>query len=195
MTESGVVANLHAKKVGGNTYWYLREIARVDGKPKMVLRPRPGHGRGDRGGDDRGGDDRGGGGALPDASSGVRGGRGRLINPAAVGCHRDHRRAWDATHAVTAGDLAQIERRVSAAMITRFDLDSCSVALDMTNFATFIDSTNPSASLAQRGKAKQKRADLRLVGLGLVITRDDGIPCCHIPTRVTGRTSPSSRRC
>ncbi|HXL95155.1 MAG TPA: hypothetical protein VN969_40015 [Streptosporangiaceae bacterium] len=24
------------KKVGGNTYWYLREMARVDGRPKMV---------------------------------------------------------------------------------------------------------------------------------------------------------------
>src|SRR5699024_6870340 len=32
------------------------------------------------------------------------------------------------------------------------------------------------APIAQRGKAKQKRNDLRLVGLGLVITRDGGIP-------------------
>src|SRR5450755_1066065 len=30
--------------------------------------------------------------------------------------------------------------------------------------------------IAQRGKAKQKRSDLRLVGLGLVVTRDGGIP-------------------
>jgi transposase len=46
----------------------------------------------------------------------------------------------------------------------------------MTNFATYIDTTNPKAPIAQRGKAKQKRADLRLVGLGLVVTRDGGIP-------------------
>jgi hypothetical protein len=32
------------------------------------------------------------------------------------------------------------------------------------------------APIAQRGKAKQKRAGLRLVGLGLVVTRDGGIP-------------------
>src|SRR6266702_7943407 len=32
------------------------------------------------------------------------------------------------------------------------------------------------APIAQRGKAKQKRADLRLVGLGLVVTRDGGVP-------------------
>jgi hypothetical protein len=37
----------------------------------------------------------------------------------------------------------------------------------MTNFATFIDTGNGRAPIAQRGKAKQKRADLRLVGLGL----------------------------
>ena len=41
-----------------------------------------------------------------------------------------------------------------------------SVALDMTNFATFIATGNGKAPIAQRGKAKQKRADLRLVGLG-----------------------------
>jgi hypothetical protein len=48
--------------------------------------------------------------------------------------------------------------------------------VDMTNFATFIDSANEQAPIAQRGKAKQKRNDLRLVGLGLVVTRDGGVP-------------------
>ena len=55
-------------------------------------------------------------------------------------------------------------------------LDCSSVALDMTNFAAFIDTQNKRAPIAQRGKAKQKRADLRLVGLGLVVTRDGGVP-------------------
>ena len=30
------MASLYPKKVNGKTYWYLREMARVDGKPKMV---------------------------------------------------------------------------------------------------------------------------------------------------------------
>src|SRR5260370_35674467 len=30
------MASLYPKKLGGKTYWYLREMARVDGKPKMV---------------------------------------------------------------------------------------------------------------------------------------------------------------
>jgi len=55
-------------------------------------------------------------------------------------------------------------------------VDVSSVALDMTNFATFIATGNAKAPIAQRGKVKQKRSDLRLVGLGLVVTRDGGIP-------------------
>ena len=88
----------------------------------------------------------------------------------------DHRRFWDAMHAVPLTGLARIEEKVALAACARFGLDTNSVALDMTNFATFIDTGNDKAPIAQRGKAKQKRADLRLVGLGLVVTRDGGIP-------------------
>ncbi|MCW2642854.1 MAG: Transposase [Dactylosporangium sp.] len=88
----------------------------------------------------------------------------------------EHRRFWDALHVVTQTHLVEIERRVTQAMIEQFRLDVSAVALDMTNFATYIDTGNDKADLAQRGKAKQKRSDLRLVGLGLVVTRDGGIP-------------------
>lgn len=88
----------------------------------------------------------------------------------------DHRRFWDAMHAVPLEALEEISRRVALRAVTEFGLDCSSVALDMTNFATFIDTGNRKAPVAQRGKAKQKRSDLRLVGLGLVVTRDGGIP-------------------
>ena len=88
----------------------------------------------------------------------------------------DHRRFWDAMHALDAGALVEIERRIAARMIETFALDTSSLVLDMTNFATYIDSANPNAPIAQRGKAKQKRSDLRLVGLGLIVSRDGGIP-------------------
>jgi len=88
----------------------------------------------------------------------------------------DHRRFWDAMHTITTEQLAEIETRIAAALIEVFDLDTSALALDMTNFATYIDSANTKAPIAQRGKAKQKRTDLRLVGLGLVLTRDGGIP-------------------
>lgn len=88
----------------------------------------------------------------------------------------DHRRFWDAMDCLSADDLTTIETQVYGGMIDRYGLDLASVALDMTNFATYIDSTNERAPIAQRGKAKQKRVDLRLVGLALVVTRDGGIP-------------------
>ncbi len=88
----------------------------------------------------------------------------------------DHRRFWDAMHAVTLEQLAEISRKIAVKIVQSAGVDVSSVALDMTNFATFIDTGNGKAPVAQRGKAKQKRSDLRLVGLGLVVTRDGGIP-------------------
>jgi transposase len=88
----------------------------------------------------------------------------------------DHRRFWDAMHAAPVQALPGIEEKLALAACARFGLDTSSVALDMTNFATFIDTGNGRAPIAQRGKAKQKRADPRLVGLGLVVTRGGGIP-------------------
>ena len=63
-------------------------------------------------------------------------------------------------------------------MVGEFGLDLSGLVLDMTNFATYIDSANDRADIAQRGHAKQKRTDLRLVGLGLVVSVDGGIPIC-----------------
>jgi transposase len=88
----------------------------------------------------------------------------------------DHRRFWDAMHTLSEEDLARIELELGRRMVAEFGLDLSGLVLDMTNFATFIDSGNDRAAIAQRGKAKQKRHDLRLVGLALVVTRDGGIP-------------------
>ena len=88
----------------------------------------------------------------------------------------DHRRFWDAMHAITLEQLEEISRTIAVRIVRASGVDCSSVALDMTNFASFIDSANGKAPIAQRGKAKQKRSDLRLVGLGLVVTRDGGIP-------------------
>ena len=225
------MASLYRKVINGKPYWYLREMARVDGKPKMVSERYLGTAQdiaGAVGARDAA--------ALPartrhlgfgdlaaawgvlarvgvvevidevvgarrsDASASVgtylalaalnrlvapcsklafadwwkTTAAGRFLKiPSAV---LDHRRFWDAMHAVGARELARIEQRLALRMIETFGLDISALALDMTNFATYIDSTNERAPIAQRGKAKQKRADLRLVGLGLVVTRDGGIP-------------------
>jgi len=88
----------------------------------------------------------------------------------------DHRRFWDAMDHIGEADLVEIERRVVAAMVEAFGVDLSGLVLDMTNFATWIDSANDRAPIAQRGHSKQKRSDLRLVGLGLVVSTDGGVP-------------------
>lgn len=88
----------------------------------------------------------------------------------------DHRRFWDAMDHLDIDTLTRIEAELGQRMVTEFGLDLSGLVLDMTNFATYIDSTNDRAPIAQRGKAKQKRTDLRLVGLALVVTRDGGVP-------------------
>ncbi|HZY00400.1 MAG TPA: IS1634 family transposase [Dermatophilaceae bacterium] len=93
----------------------------------------------------------------------------------------DHRRFWDAMDTLDADRLVEVERRLATAMTSKFGLGLSGMALDMTNFATFIDSTNDKAPIAQRGHAKQKRTDLRLVGLGMVVSRDGGVPLVGYP--------------
>ncbi len=225
------MASLYPKKISGNTYWYLREMGRVAGKPKMISERYVGTAAEVQ--------------ALLEAREqavvpdkvrqlafgevaaawavaedlGVAGVIDQLVGagptglPVSVGtyltlaavnrlvapCSKaavadwwkgtaadrftkigaaalDHRRFWDAMHAVSLDQLDQASEVIAARLVERSGADVSSVALDMTNFATFIATANDKAPIAQRGKAKQKRADLRLVGLGLVVTRDGGLP-------------------
>ena len=225
------MASLYKKVINGKPYFYLREMARVDGKPKMVSERYLGSAA-----DIVAAMDRAEAGMVPERTrhlafgdiaavwslltdldvagviDEVVGARrsdagasvgtylalaalGRLVAPRSKKAYADwwagtagdrftrispqvldHRKFWDAMHSVDAAALQDISTRLAGRMIEMFDLDTSSVALDMTNFATYIDTTNGKAPIAQRGKAKQKRTDLRLVGLGMVVTRAGGIP-------------------
>ncbi|MGH7068415.1 MAG: IS1634 family transposase [Acidimicrobiales bacterium] len=88
----------------------------------------------------------------------------------------DHRRFWEAMDALSEEELKEVERRIVTAMVETFEVDLSGLVLDMTNFATWIDSGNDKAPIAKRGHSKQKRTDLRIVGLGLVVSVDGGIP-------------------
>jgi transposase len=225
------MASLYKKVINGKPYWYLRQMARVDGKPKMVserylgsgadiealLEAREGAvapartrhlGFGDVAAtwgvlerlDVIGVIDSVVGARRADAGTSVGAylalaALNRVVAPTSklqfehwwktTAAERftkipasvlDHRRFWDAMHAITLDQLAQVEQQLTLRMIETFNLDISALALDMTNFATYIDTGNERAPIAQRGKAKQKRTDLRLVGLGLVVTRDGGVP-------------------
>lgn len=66
---------------------------------------------------------------------------------------------------------------------------------DTTNFFTCIASTNGKAKLAQRGHSKQKRDDLRLFSLALLVSREGRIPLCsqvYEGNRVDSKLFPDS---
>jgi transposase len=223
------MASIIGKTVGGHTYYYLREVARVGGKPKVISQKYLGKAADIEAAVN-------GATAMPDAVSHRRFGDvaavwqmlerlsvaeivddviGQrrsdaaasvgtyfalsVLNRVAAPCSKlafadwwattcgnrmvklpaaalDHRRFWDAMDFVTEDQLVEIERRVVASMVESFGIDCSGLVLDMTNFATYIDSGNDKAPIAQRGHAKQKRTDLRLVGLGLVVSTDHGVP-------------------
>jgi transposase len=233
------VSSLIGKRIGGQTYYYLREVARAGGRPKIVSQRYLGKAEdiaaamsgatvlpertrhlafGDVAAAWSVIDALGVAGIIDEVTGSRRADAGasvgtylalatlnRVVSPcsklafadwwAGTAADRwvkipaaalDHRRFWDAMDAVSAGDLLEIERRIGQAAADRFGLDLSALVLDMTNFATFIDTGNAKAPIAQRGKAKQKRNDLRLVGLALVVTRDGGVP-------VVSRAYPGNR--
>lgn len=68
-----------------------------------------------------------------------------------------------------------IEAELSQRLVETYDLDLRCLAFDCTNFDTFIDTRNR-AKLPQRGHAKSKRMDLRVVGLALLVSTDFHVP-------------------
>ena len=75
--------------------------------------------------------------------------------------------------------LAQVEGEIIGRAIEQFNLPLDTVLYDATNFFTFIASTNTRAKLPARGRNKQKRHDLRQLGVALLCTRHDGVPLMH----------------
>ncbi len=64
--------------------------------------------------------------------------RRRIGSPKIPASALDHHRFRDAMHAVTMEQLEGIIRAIALRIVAEFGLDCSSVALDMTNFATFI---------------------------------------------------------
>lgn len=85
------------------------------------------------------------------------------------------RRFWDNMELLTEDKIEAISQALSGRVIDTFHLDLSSLVFDCTNFDTFLDTENPS-QLAQRGHAKSKRTDLRIVGLALLVSVDFHVP-------------------
>ena len=88
-------------------------------------------------------------------------------------------RFWDNMDRVSSEAIQAIERDVVGAMVRAFKVDLNQVLFDGTNFFTFIDTFNERNTLAQRGKSKEGRRALRIVGLALLVSADGHIPLLH----------------
>jgi hypothetical protein len=79
---------------------------------------------------------------------------------------------------VTDRHLEQAQVAIAQGTVARFALSTDVLAFDTTNFDTHIATVTPGA-LARRGHAKSKRRDLRVVGLGLLVSETGHVPLLY----------------
>jgi transposase len=91
----------------------------------------------------------------------------------------DSQHFWDLMDALPVEAIEKIEQDLLARVRKHYGLAADTLLYDTTNFFTFIATTNARCTIARRAKNKQKRNDLRQVGLALVVTREDQIPLFH----------------
>ncbi len=91
----------------------------------------------------------------------------------------DSQHFWDLMDCIPEENIGKNELEILQKTLEYYPINSGTLLYDTTNFYTFINSTNDRCEIAQRGKNKQKRHDLRQVGLALVVTQENYIPILH----------------
>jgi len=86
------------------------------------------------------------------------------------------RRLWDQMDGITEAELAKAEDAIIKKIFKSYDFGLEKIALDYTNYFSYISSSNDKSELAKRGHNKQKRNDLRQYSLALVTTKESGLP-------------------
>ena len=74
--------------------------------------------------------------------------------------------------------LEQAQVAIAQVAVARFELSTDVLAFDTTNFDTHIATVTP-GELARRGHAKSKRRDLRVVGLGVLVSETGHVPLLY----------------
>ena len=92
----------------------------------------------------------------------------------------DSQHFWDLMDALPVESIERIEKELLQRVRDHYSPSTDTLFYDTTNFYTYIASTNARCTVAQRGKNKQKRHDLRQVGFAMVVSREDLIPLFHL---------------
>ena len=91
----------------------------------------------------------------------------------------DSQHFWDLMDCIPVESIEKIELEILQNVFHHYPINGGTLLYDTTNFYTFINSNNTHCTLPKRGKNKQKRGDLRQVGLALAVTEEHYIPLLH----------------
>lgn len=86
---------------------------------------------------------------------------------------------WNHMDMIDEKNIDNIQEVITKKLIQDFGINPRGLLYDTTNFFTYIATGNKRNTVAQRGKNKAKRNDLRQVGLALVVSKDFQIPLFH----------------
>ena len=78
---------------------------------------------------------------------------------------------WDQVDDISEMDLVKAEDAVTKRILELYGFSLERIALDYTNYYSYISSTNDRCTIAKRGHNKQKRNDLRQYSLALITTK------------------------
>lgn len=91
----------------------------------------------------------------------------------------DSQHFWDQMNYLPTESIPLIEEEIIKNVIKKYDIKLDCLLYDTTNFFSFIASDNDRCELPKRGKNKQKRYDLRQIGMALLVSRKDQFPLFH----------------
>jgi len=91
----------------------------------------------------------------------------------------DSQHFWDLMDSFPEDAIYPAEQEILTRLLEVYKIQTDTLFYDTTNFFTYIDTTNDHCDIAQRGNNKQKRNDLRQVGLAMVVSKEDYIPLFH----------------
>lgn len=87
-------------------------------------------------------------------------------------------RFWDNMNLLSEESIHKFEDEFSELITRKFGLHNECLIYDTTNFFTYVD-TMSASKLPQRGHSKEKRFDLKIVGLAMMVSPDFNIPLFH----------------
>lgn len=85
---------------------------------------------------------------------------------------------WENMSLLDDDAIKAFEDEFTKLVVSKYELKTECLIYDTTNFYTYID-TNAKGKLAKRGNSKEKRKDLKIVGLSMMVSPDYNIPLFH----------------